>query len=107
MQSDRLLKEKEVETVFGIPYRTLQAQRFRKNCCSIPYIKIGRAVWYDPADIRAWLERAKRCRLPDGELQPLCNTHSAHQSAALDRCSGDNPRQSDTDSAAHDEGRNS
>lgn len=27
---------------------------------SIPVVRIGRAVRYDPADLRAWIERAKK-----------------------------------------------
>jgi hypothetical protein len=33
----------------------------------IPWVPVGRAVRYDPADLRAWIERKKDVAVPDNK----------------------------------------
>lgn len=34
-----------------------------------PFIKIGRAVLYDPADLSSWLAARRRCSTSDAEVE--------------------------------------
>jgi excisionase family DNA binding protein len=54
-----LLKPEEVANLTGLSIQTLAQWRSHKR--GIPYLKIGRAVRYDPADVQAYLEG---CRVP-------------------------------------------
>jgi excisionase family DNA binding protein len=49
-----LLKPEEVANLTGLSIQTLAQWRSHKR--GIPYLKIGRAVRYDPADVQAYLE---------------------------------------------------
>lgn len=48
-----LLRRSEAAKLLSMPLSTLEKQR------DIPYIKLGRAVYYAPADLRAWAEAKK------------------------------------------------
>jgi len=49
-----LLKPEEVANLTGLSPETLAQWRSQKR--GIPYLKVGRAVRYDPADVQAYLE---------------------------------------------------
>jgi excisionase family DNA binding protein len=49
-----LLKPEEVANLTGLSLETLAQWRSQKR--GIPYLKVGRAVRYDPADVQAYLE---------------------------------------------------
>ena len=49
-----LLKPEEVANLTGLSQETLAQWRSQKR--GIPYLKVGRAVRYDPADVQAYLE---------------------------------------------------
>ena len=52
-----LLTPEQVATITGLALETLAQWRSQKR--GLPYLKIGRAVRYDPAEIRAYLERCR------------------------------------------------
>jgi hypothetical protein len=52
----KLLTEKQVSEQLGLHVQTLRNHRFLGK--GIPYLKIGRAVRYDPEAIRNYLETA-------------------------------------------------
>jgi excisionase family DNA binding protein len=49
-----LLKPEEVADLTGLSVETLAQWRSQKR--GIPYLKIGKVVRYDPADVQAYLE---------------------------------------------------
>ncbi len=49
-----LLKPEDVANLTGLSLETLAQWRSQKR--GIPYLKVGRAVRYDPADVQAYLE---------------------------------------------------
>ncbi len=49
-----LLKPEEVANLTRLSQETLAQWRSQKR--GIPYLKVGRAVRYDPADVQAYLE---------------------------------------------------
>ena len=51
-----LMKPLEAARSLAISERTLWSLT---NCGQIPCVRIGRAVRYDPADIRAWIDSQK------------------------------------------------
>jgi len=54
----KLLSQKHVEEIWGIPGRTLEGLRVRGG--GAPYIKLGRNVYYRPTDIEAWIDSNRR-----------------------------------------------
>jgi len=52
-----LLTPEEVAEITGLSMDTLAQWRSQRRC--IPYLKIGRAVRYDPTDVQAYLERCR------------------------------------------------
>jgi excisionase family DNA binding protein len=52
-----LLTPEEVSELTGLALDTLAQWRSQKR--EIPYLKIGRAVRYDPAEVEAYLERCR------------------------------------------------
>jgi len=52
-----LLTAEQVSTITGLSEETLAQWRSRK--LGISYLKIGRAVRYDPAEVQAYLERCR------------------------------------------------
>ena len=52
-----LLTPEEVAEITGLSMDTLAQWRSQKRC--IPYLKIGRVVRYDPAEVQAYLERCR------------------------------------------------
>jgi excisionase family DNA binding protein len=52
-----LLKPEEVANKTGLSLDTLAQWRSQRR--GIPYLKIGRAVRYDPAEVQAYLERCR------------------------------------------------
>ncbi len=57
MESKRLLTGEEVATMTGLSRETLAQWRSQKR--GIPYLKIGRAVRYDPDEVETYLERCR------------------------------------------------
>lgn len=53
----RLWGEKEAARYLGVSVEFLQADRAKAR--RIPYVKLGRAVRYDPVDVLAFKERCK------------------------------------------------
>jgi len=56
----RLLRPKEAAEMLAISPRKLWELT---NCGRIPCLRIDRSVRYDPVDLRAWIQRAKRTTL--------------------------------------------
>ena len=54
MSTDTLLTTKEVANLTGLSRETLAQWRSQRR--GIPYLKMGHAVRYDPADVQAYLE---------------------------------------------------
>jgi excisionase family DNA binding protein len=54
MPADALLTTEEVADITGLSRETLAQWRSQRR--GIPYLKVGRAVRYDPADVQAYLE---------------------------------------------------
>jgi len=52
-----LLSAEEVASITGLSVETLAQWRSQKH--GIPYLKIGRAVRYDPIDVQSYLEGCK------------------------------------------------
>ncbi len=59
-----LLTPEEVAEITALSVQTLAQWRSQKR--GIPYLKIGRAVRYDPAEVQAYLER---CRVSVSDLR--------------------------------------
>lgn len=53
----KLLNPDEVSQITGIPTSTLAQWRYRK--IGIPYLRIGRLVRYDSADVDTYLQRCR------------------------------------------------
>ena len=53
----KLLTEEDVAILTGLSHDTLAQWRSQKRF--IPYLKIGRAVRYDPAEVQTYLERCR------------------------------------------------
>jgi len=60
--SDRLLDQGELSTMLGVPVGTLEQWRARKR--GPAFLRIGRHVRYDLAEVREWLD--SRRNLPRG-----------------------------------------
>ncbi len=54
MSTDALLTTEQVADMTGLSRETLAQWRSQRR--GIPYLKVGRAVRYDPADVQAYLE---------------------------------------------------
>jgi excisionase family DNA binding protein len=54
MSTSALLTPREVAHLTGLSLETLAQWRSQRR--GIPYLKMGRAVRYDPADVQAYLE---------------------------------------------------
>jgi excisionase family DNA binding protein len=52
-----LLTPEEVAGITGLSIDTLAQWRSQRR--GLPYLKIGRAVRYDPAEVQAYLERCR------------------------------------------------
>lgn len=66
--AERMMRETEVADQFGVSRRTLQGWRWRGG--GPPYVRIGAAVRYEPAEVRAWLDAQRRTSTSDaGEVQ--------------------------------------
>jgi excisionase family DNA binding protein len=52
-----LLTAEQVATLTGLSIETLAQWRSRRR--GIPYLKVGRMVRYDPADVQTYLEGCK------------------------------------------------
>src|SRR5207248_11664281 len=52
----RLLKKDDASRILAMPQSTLEKLTSRKQ---IPHLKIGAAVYYDTADLWAWIESKK------------------------------------------------
>ncbi len=59
-----LLTAEEVSAITGLSVETLAQWRSQKR--GLPYLKVGRAVRYDPGEVQAYLER---CRVSVSDLQ--------------------------------------
>jgi predicted DNA-binding transcriptional regulator AlpA len=53
-----LLNTQQASRVFGLAPATLATMRVRGE--GPKYVKPGRSVFYDPADLREWIEANKR-----------------------------------------------
>jgi|GEM_PF-2505218 len=58
-----LLTEKQAAAVLNISPRTLWGMRHRGE---IRFVRFGRAVRYDPADLRSWIDSQKTANPPPG-----------------------------------------
>lgn len=57
MKDRKLLSPEDVSELIGIPETTLAQWRYRKQ--GMPYLRIGRLVRYDEADVDAYLQRCR------------------------------------------------
>ncbi len=57
MLTEKYLKEKDVAAITKMSLATLRRARCERR--GIPYIKINRLCFYDPADVRAYMENHK------------------------------------------------
>lgn len=57
MENRKLLSPESVSELTGIPETTLAQWRYRKQ--GMPYLRIGRLVRYDQADVDAYLQRCR------------------------------------------------
>ena len=55
-QMETLLTKKDVMRIFGVTERTVNRLM---ETGKLPYIKLGRAVRFDPKDVQALIERQK------------------------------------------------
>ena len=55
--SKKYLSPKEVEELFNIPATILEKWRYRK--VGPEYLKLGKLVRYQTAEVEAWIERHK------------------------------------------------
>jgi hypothetical protein len=56
-ETQLLLRKAEAAKALGnMPVGTLEQLTCKKK---IPHVKIGRAVYYDPVDLRAWIDAKK------------------------------------------------
>jgi predicted DNA-binding transcriptional regulator AlpA len=60
---DRLLNEHEVSALLNIAVPTLR--RWRWVGCGPRFVKIGRAVRYEPGELRRWIAAQTRCSTSD------------------------------------------
>lgn len=51
----QFINEKVVSEITGLKLPTLRNHRFL--CKGLPYVKIGRSIRYDPADVYAYMEK--------------------------------------------------
>lgn len=58
-----MLRTHEAATYTGLAKSTLEKLRVRGGGC--PYIRVGRVVIYDPADLDAWLAAHRRTSTSD------------------------------------------
>ncbi|MBX3026967.1 helix-turn-helix domain-containing protein [bacterium] len=63
MVGERMMRESEVAALLGVSRRTLQGWRWRGG--GPPYVRIGGAVRYEPAEVRAWLDAQRRTSTSD------------------------------------------
>ena len=61
---NHLLTAEEVASLTGLSIETLAQWRSQKR--GIPYLKIGRAVRYDPVEVKSYLEG---CRVSVSEIE--------------------------------------
>lgn len=61
---ETLLTKKDVMRIFGVTERTVNRLM---ETGKLPYIKLGRAVRFDPKDVQALIERQK---VTEGEESP-------------------------------------
>jgi len=63
----RLLTERQAAETLGLSMRTLQAWRYQGE--GPVFVKVGRAVRYDPTDLNAWIAgRRRRSTSDNGEF---------------------------------------
>jgi len=60
---ERMRREAEVAEVLGLSIRTLQGWRWRGG--GPPYHRIGGAIRYDMAEVRAWLDAQRHTSTSD------------------------------------------
>lgn len=58
MHTFELLSEQAVSKSLGLTRKALQNMRWRGG--GPRYVKLGRRVLYDPADLEAWIQQNKR-----------------------------------------------
>ncbi len=56
-----LVKEKQAAKMLSVCKRTLFNLR---DCGALPYVKFGRSIWYDVADLKAWIAANKTVASP-------------------------------------------
>jgi hypothetical protein len=61
-----LLKPNDLKSAYGISKST--AAKLRREGGGPAYIRVGRAIYYRPADLEAWLESLRVTR-PDDECR--------------------------------------
>ena len=60
-----LLSQRSVAERLGVTERTME--RWRAEGCGPPYLKVGRGIRYDEADVAAWLDARRRRSTSDSE----------------------------------------
>jgi excisionase family DNA binding protein len=66
--AERMMREAEVAALLGVSRRTMQGWRWRGG--GPPYVRVGSAVRYEPAEVQAWLDAQRRTSTSDaGEVR--------------------------------------
>ncbi len=71
LNATRLLTETEAASMLGVAPATLRRWRWAGN--PPPFVKIGTAVRYDPADLSAFIEAGRRNSTSDLGPEGACN----------------------------------
>ena len=68
-QEDPLLSQERAAAVIGVKPPTLATWRHQGK--GPKYVKVGRAAFYRPADIEAWLDEQVVIPIPRGSREPV------------------------------------
>lgn len=64
-----LLTIQDVEKIFKIPKSTQAKLRMNKNEDSIPFIKMGKTIYYDSIEVEAWIRSHNKMGVPSKQRQ--------------------------------------
>lgn len=60
---ERMMRESELAELIGCSIRTLQGWRWRGG--GPPFVRVGRAIRYDPQAVGAWIDAQRRTSTSD------------------------------------------
>jgi hypothetical protein len=73
MHKRRLLRPIEVEAEYGLPETELAKKRVAGGANALPFLRYGRAIYYDRNDLDHWIANGKRTSTsePDKSEPPI------------------------------------